>query len=134
MSVFWTLGSLGLWFPVFTRALCAQCSPSIPLWLILQVLAPAGGRTESPDRALCTPVSHDWRRVCLSFLLVHQTNQKVSSIASCHTDASKWSGGRNCRCYSFAACTDDVTVCFNCQTVSALTSGLSRYSAQPTPC
>ena len=33
----------------------------------------------------------------------------------------------------FAACTADVTVCFICQTVSALISGLSRYPAQPTP-
>jgi len=41
---------------------------------------------------------------------------------------------RNCCCHSFAACTVDVTVCFIRQTVSALTSGLSRYSAQPTPC
>ena len=42
-------------------------------------------------------------------------------------------GSRNCHCHSFAACTVDVTVCFGHQTVSALTSGLSRYSAQPTP-
>jgi len=43
-------------------------------------------------------------------------------------------GSRNCHCHSFAACTVDVTVCFIRQTVSALTSGLSRYFAQPTPC
>jgi len=43
-------------------------------------------------------------------------------------------GSRNCCCNSSAACTVDVTVCFSCQTVSALTSGLSRFSAQPTPC
>ena len=43
-------------------------------------------------------------------------------------------GSRNCCCHSFAACTVDVTVCFIRQTVNALTSGLSRYSAQPTPC
>ena len=43
-------------------------------------------------------------------------------------------GGRNCHCHSFAACAVDVTVCFSRQTVSALTSGLSRYFAQPTPC
>ena len=42
-------------------------------------------------------------------------------------------GSRNCRCHSFAACTVDVTVCFGHETVSALTSGLSRYSTQPTP-
>jgi len=41
---------------------------------------------------------------------------------------------RNCRCQSFAACTVDVTVCFNRQTVSALTLGFSRYYAQPTLC
>jgi len=43
-------------------------------------------------------------------------------------------GSRNYCCHSFAACTVDVTVCFICQTVSALTSGLSRYFAQLTPC
>jgi len=43
-------------------------------------------------------------------------------------------GSRNCCCHSFAACTVDVTMCFIRQTVSALTSGLSHYSAQPTPC
>ena len=43
-------------------------------------------------------------------------------------------GSRNCRCHSFVACTVDVTVCFSRQTVSALTLGLTRYSAQPTPC
>ena len=34
--------------------------------------APAGGRTDSTDRALCIPVSRDRPRVCLSFLLIHQ--------------------------------------------------------------
>ena len=43
-------------------------------------------------------------------------------------------GSPICRCHSFAACTVDVTVFFIRQTVSALTSGLSRHSAQPTPC
>jgi len=39
------------------------------------------------------------------------------------------------RCYhSFAACTVELTVRFIRQTVSALTSGLSCCSAQPTPC
>ena len=41
---------------------------------------------------------------------------------------------RKCLRHSFAACTVHVTVCFSCQTVSALTSGHSRYSARPTPC
>jgi len=44
---------------LLTRAHCVQCSPSIPLWLASQVLAPAGGRTLSPDCALGIPVSHD---------------------------------------------------------------------------
>ena len=57
---------------LLTRAHCAQCSPSIPVWLPLQILAPAGGRKQSPDCALRIPVSHDRRRVCFSFLLVHQ--------------------------------------------------------------
>ena len=43
-------------------------------------------------------------------------------------------GSRNCRCHSIAAWIADLTVCFSHQTVSALTIGLSRYSAQPTPC
>jgi len=43
-------------------------------------------------------------------------------------------GSRNCCCHSFAACTVEMTVSFIRQTVSALISGLSRYSAQPTPC
>ena len=54
-----------------TRAHCAQCSHSIPLWLASQVLAPAGGRTQSPYLALRIPVSHGRQRVCHSFLLVH---------------------------------------------------------------
>jgi len=37
-------------------------------------------------------------------------------------------------CHSFAAYTVDVTVCYICQTVSTLSSGLSRYFEQPTPC
>jgi len=48
-------------------------SPWIPLCLASQVTsAPAGGRTESPDRALHIPVSYDLRRVCLFSLVVHQ--------------------------------------------------------------
>ena len=38
-----------VWACKHTRAYCAQCSSRIPLWLASQVLAPAGGRTESPD-------------------------------------------------------------------------------------
>jgi len=34
-------------------------------------LAPAVGRTKSPDCVLYIPVSHHRRRVCLSFLLIH---------------------------------------------------------------
>jgi len=43
-------------------------------------------------------------------------------------------GSHNCRCHLFAACIVDVTVCFSSQTVSALTSGLLRYSAHPADC
>jgi len=50
---------------LLTRAHCARCSPSIPLWLASYLLAPAGGRTQSPDCALRIPVSHDRRRACL---------------------------------------------------------------------
>ena len=57
---------------LLTRAHCAQCSPSIPLWLASYLLAPAGGRTQSPDWALRIPVSHARRRACLFSLLVHQ--------------------------------------------------------------
>ena len=53
---------------LLTRAHCARCSPSIPLWLASYLLAPAGGRTQSPDCALCIPVSHDRRKACLFFL------------------------------------------------------------------
>ena len=35
-------------------------------------------------------------------------------------------GSHNYRCHLFVACTDDVTVCFSRQTISALTSGLSK--------
>jgi len=56
---------------LLTRAHCAQCSPSIPLGLASQ--APAGEGTGSPDRAFCIPISLDWRRFGLSFLLVHQS-------------------------------------------------------------
>jgi len=86
---------LGLWFPVslpestfvrraqlwrsvsvcsslhvLTRAHCAQYSSSIPVWLILLILAPAGGRTESPDCVvyLCHMISEEF--VFLSFLYI----------------------------------------------------------------
>jgi len=42
-------------------------------------------------------------------------------------------GSRNYCCHSSAACALDLTVCFNRQTVSALTWGMSHYPAQPTP-
>jgi len=99
-------GGLGLWFPVYhpestivrpapalklcervilfqllTRAHCAQCSASIPLWLTSQVLAPAGRSTELPDCALGIPVSHDRLRVCLAFLLVHQVFELNVKVA-----------------------------------------------------
>ena len=54
---------------LLTRAHCAQCSPSIPLYLTLYLLAPAWGRSQSPDCALRIPVSHDQRRACLFFSL-----------------------------------------------------------------
>ena len=38
-----------VWACKYTRAYCAQCSSRTPLWLASQVLAPAGGRTESPN-------------------------------------------------------------------------------------
>jgi len=50
----------------------AQCSPSIPLLLASYLLAPTGGKTQSPDCALRIPVSHDRRRACLFVLLVYQ--------------------------------------------------------------
>ena len=53
---------------LLTRAHCAHCSSSIPLTLPSQVLAPAKRRTESYDRALRLPVSHDRRRIGFSFL------------------------------------------------------------------
>jgi len=57
---------------LLTRAHCAQCSPSIPLWLASYLLAPAGGRTQSHNCALRIPVLHDRRRACIFFVLVHQ--------------------------------------------------------------
>jgi len=57
---------------LLTRAPCAQCSPSISLWLASYLLAPARGKTQSPNDALRMPVSHDRRRACLFFLLVHK--------------------------------------------------------------
>jgi len=60
--------SVSVFFSIhlLTHAHCAQCSLSISLWLASQVLAPSGGRTESPDHSLRIPVSHDRQRVCLS--------------------------------------------------------------------
>ena len=71
----WIVESVCSSLHLLTHARCAQCSPLIPLWLASQVLAAAGGTsgTESPDRALHIPVSHDGEETfCLSVLLVHQ--------------------------------------------------------------
>ena len=80
---------------LLTSAHCAQCSPSIPLWFDLQVLASVGGRKESPNRALCIPVSHDRWRVCFSFLLVHQAfwawcSSRYNGSAVTHTKLICW--------------------------------------------
>ena len=72
---------------LLAHAHCAQCSPSIPLWLASHLLAPAGGRTQSPDRALCIPVSHDQRRACLFFLLVYQAFELGVEVALNHRSA-----------------------------------------------
>jgi len=69
---FWRSISVCSSLHLLTTAHCAWCAPSIPLWLASHLLAPAGGRTESPDCALHIPVSHDRRRAYLFFLLVHQ--------------------------------------------------------------
>jgi len=54
----------------YTCTLC-QMLPSIPLWLASRVLAPAGGMTESPNRVLRIPVSHDCEEsVFLSLLYI----------------------------------------------------------------
>ena len=63
---------------LFTRAHCAWCFPSIPMWLASYLLAPAGGRTKAPECALQKPVWHDQRRfffplflyIKLSFLYI----------------------------------------------------------------
>ena len=67
-SQLWRSISLGSSLYLLTRA----CSPLIPLWLASYLLAPAGGRTQSPDYALHISVSHGWQRAWLFFLLVHQ--------------------------------------------------------------
>jgi len=57
---------------LLTRTHCAQCSPSIPQSVVAsQILVPAGGMTQSPDRALPShiPVSRDRQRDCLSIFL-----------------------------------------------------------------
>jgi len=56
----------------FTHRHYAQSYPSIYVCLASQVSAPAGGTTESPDCALRILVSFDQRKICLSFVLVHQ--------------------------------------------------------------
>ena len=68
----WRFTSVWFSLHLLTRAHCARCSLSIPLWLASYLLAPAGGRTQSPDCSLRIPVSHDRRRACLFFLLVWQ--------------------------------------------------------------
>jgi len=55
-------------------------------------------------------------------------------IPSLKNSFRRYSGSRNCRCHSFTACTLDLTACFKRHNVGALTSGFSRYPAQPTPC
>jgi len=50
-------------------------------------------------------------------------------IPSLRNSSRRYSGSRNCRCHSFAACTVDLTACFKRHNVSALTSGFSRYPA-----
>ena len=71
---------------LLTRAHCAQFSPSIPLCLASQMRVPAGGRTQSPDCALRIPVSHNQRRVCSSFLLVHQDFWAWCALCWIHQD------------------------------------------------
>ena len=72
---------------LLTRAYCVWCSPSIPLWLASYLLAPAGGRTQSPDFALRIPVSHDQPRACLFFLLVHQIFELGVEVSFKHWSA-----------------------------------------------
>ena len=50
------------------------------------LLAPAGGRTQSPDCALRMPVSHDQRRGCQFFLLVYQVFLSLVSKSLSNTD------------------------------------------------
>ena len=69
----WRSVSLCSYPNLLTCAHCAQWSPSIPEWFASQILAPAGGRTEWPNRALRIPVSYGRQRLRLSFLLVHRT-------------------------------------------------------------
>ena len=72
-SGFW--GGIGLWFLVYHSVSTIVRRP-----LASQVLAPAGGRTESRDRALRIPVSHGRPRVCISFLLVHQAWYRIGFL------------------------------------------------------
>lgn len=56
----------------FTHTHYAQCYSSVHLCLVSQVSAPAGGKAESPERTLHTPMSHDQRKsVLLSFMYVN---------------------------------------------------------------
>ena len=101
VSVFRTPGGscqrLGLWFPVYhPKFTIVRQAPALTLYervffctsphmctlcpmfsldpSVVGLANPctAGGRTQSPDCALRILVSHDRRRVCHSFLLVHQ--------------------------------------------------------------
>ena len=67
----WRSVSVCFFLYLLTRAHCAR-SPSIPLWLASHLLAPAGGRTQSPVCAFRIPVSHDRWRAYLFFVLVQQ--------------------------------------------------------------
>ena len=64
---FWHSISMCSSLYLLTRAHCARCSPSIPLWLSSHLLAPDGGKMPSPHCVLRIPVSHDRRRACLFF-------------------------------------------------------------------
>ena len=69
-----------LWHPVLSECVFLCTSQAVHIHVVAnviprsiclatQVSASAGGRTESPDRALDIPALHDQRRVCLSVLL-----------------------------------------------------------------
>ena len=75
---------------------------------------------------------------CYFFVKRNQLESVFRLLGNIHAVIQVFPDGvvdnHNCCCYSFAACTVDVIMLFSRLTVSALTSGLSRYSAQPTPC